>query len=123
MMFSRLDGGTFDLISVDLAEYSTVVPDAVTVQFVCYFANGSIYTETRTTDGIMDGTGPLVDFQTFYFRGLTGLTRVEVSTGVWSLDNVVVGGVPEPTGAALLLLGGGLLWLARRRRCWKSLLE
>ena len=119
LMFSRLDGGTFDFISVDLAEYSTVVPDAVTVQFIGYFAGGGTITTTLTTDGIIDGTGPLADFQTFYFQGWNDLIRVEIPTYGWSLDNVVVGGVPEPSTFALVLLGGGLFWLARRKRCPK----
>jgi hypothetical protein len=116
LMFSMAGGGTFDFLSVDLAEYSTVVPDAVTVPFIGYFANGGTITTTRTTDGIIDGTGPLVDFQTFTFTGWTGLTRVEIPASGWSLDNVVIGGVPEPSSAALLLLSGGLLWFLHRQR-------
>ncbi len=34
----------------------------------------------------------------------------------WALDNIVVAGVPEPTGAAILVCGGALALLARRRR-------
>lgn len=118
LMFSRLDGGTFDFLSVDLAEYSTVVPDAVTVQFIGYFADGTTISQTRTTDGIIDGTGPIADFQTFAFRDWTGLTRVEIPTWGWSLDNVRVGSVPEPGTGALTLLGAALLALrlAKRRK-------
>src|SRR6478609_8332620 len=36
LMFSFTDGRLFDLTSVDLAEYSTVVSDAVAVPFVGY---------------------------------------------------------------------------------------
>jgi hypothetical protein len=115
LVFYRADGGLFDFLSVDLAEYSTVVPNAVTVQFIGYFADGSTISETRTTDGVIDGTGPLADFQTFFFRGWTGLTRVEIPTYGWSLDNLVVS-VPEPTSGAFLLLGAlGVLKL--RHRC------
>src|SRR6266487_167941 len=44
LMFRFTNGATFDLISVDLAEYSTVVPDARTVHFVGYRFDGSVVT-------------------------------------------------------------------------------
>lgn len=71
-----IDGRLFDFTSVDLAEYSTAVPIPLTVQFVGYFTDVSSYIQTRTTDGIIDGTGPLPDFQTFGFQGFTGLSRL-----------------------------------------------
>ena len=117
LQFSFTNGSVFGLLSVDLAEYSTVVPNAVTVQFVGYHPDGSTVTTSFTTDGIIDGTGPLADFQTFSFKGtgFTDLTRVEIPTSGWSLDNLVVS--PEPTGGALLLVGGLLLgaWNWRKR--------
>ena len=113
-MFNSVDGLGFNLVSVDLAEYSTVVPDAVTVHFVGYRHDGSIVTTDFMTDGVIDGTGPLADFETFYFdKEWTDLTRVEIPTFGWSLDNLVVS-VPEPTSAVLLLAGALLLW--RRSR-------
>ena len=115
-MFSFTNGAVFGLLSVDLAEYSTVVPRAVTVEFVGYHPDGSTVSTAFTTDGIIGGNDPLADFQTFSFNGLgfTDLTRVEIPTGGWSLDNLVVS--PEPTGGALLTLGGLLLgaWHCRR---------
>ena len=119
-MFSTVNGSLFDLLSVDLAEYSTVVPNAVTVHFIGYYMNGSTITQDFTTDGIIDGTGPLVDFQTFNFnpKDWTGLTRVEIPNSGWSLDNLVVRapGVPEPTTGALFLLGAGALWFLHTHR-------
>jgi hypothetical protein len=106
LRFSFTNNSVFNLNSVDLAEYSTVVPNAVTVHFVGYRHDGSIVTTDFTTDGIIDGTGPLADFQTFYFgKQFTDLDRVEIPTYGWSLDNLVVS-IPEPATGALLLVGG-----------------
>lgn len=111
LRFSSINGSLFSLVSVDLAEYSTVVPDAVTVHFIGYRPDGSIVTTDFTTDGIIDGTGPLADFQTFNFQGFTGLSRVEIPTFGWSLDNLIVNQIPEPTTGVLLIGSGFLLWL------------
>ena len=116
-MFSFLDDSLFDLVSVDLAEYSTVVPDARTVHFIGYRYDGTILTTDFTTDGIIDGTGPLRDFQTFNFQDFTGLSRVEIPGYGWSMDNLRLSySVPEPSSAALLLAGGLLICALRRRR-------
>jgi hypothetical protein len=42
-------------------------------------------------DGVIDGTGPLADFQTFTFDAqFSGLSRVEVTPDLYSLDNLRV---------------------------------
>ena len=115
LMFSFTNGSLFQLVSVDLAEYSTVLPDAVTVHFVGYRADGTIVTTDLTTDGIIDGTGPLADFETFHFGPeFSSLARVEIPTWGWSLDNLYVS-VPEPETWSLLMTGGYLLTASRRR--------
>lgn len=120
-MFAFTDGSTFSLVSVDLAEYSTGFSgQPVTVPFIGYHPDGSTVTMSFTTDGIIDGTGPLADFQTFDFnpQDWNNLTHVEIPSSLWSLDNLVVS-VPEPTTTALLLLGGlaiGFTRLHNRRR-------
>jgi hypothetical protein len=120
-MFSFTNGSAFGLVSVDLAEYSTVASDAVTVPFIGYQQDGSTVTNIFTTDGIIDGTGPLPDFQTFYFSGFTDVTRVEIPSYGWSLDNLVVS-VPEPACNILLLLGMLALGAAKsRNRCRNKL--
>ena len=107
LVFSFLDNSVFDLVSVDLAEYSTTVPNAVTVPFIGYRSDGSVVNASFTTDGIIDGTGPIADFQTFHFGPeFSGLTRVEIPTFGWSLDNLVV--VPEPGTWSLIILGAGV---------------
>ena len=114
LSFSFLDGSPFSLVSVDLAEYSTTVPNAVTVPFIGYRADGSVVNASFTTDGIIDGTGPLVDFQTFHFGPeFSNLSRVEIPTFGWSLDNLVV--VPEPGTWGLILLGAGVASILFRK--------
>jgi len=116
LKFSFLNGSVFDLLSVDLAEYSTVVPDAVTVRFVGYRQDGSTVMADFITDGIIDGTAPQADFQTFNFgTQFSQLTRVEIPTDGWSLDKLVVS-VPEPGSEALLVLGIAALVFNRRFR-------
>jgi len=107
LMFSSTGGSPFGLVSVDLAEYSTVFANQpVTVSFVGYYSDGGTVTTSFTTDGIIDGTGPLADFQTFNFnsKDWSGLTRVEIPSYGWSLDNLVVT-VPEPGVFSLFGLG------------------
>jgi hypothetical protein len=105
------------MVSVDLAEFSVTVTD-IPVTFVGYYQDGKTVTVTFTPNGIIDGTGPLADFETFYFdKEWTDLTRVEIPTFGWSLDNLVVS-VPEPTSSILLAIGGltlGVLKLHNRR--------
>jgi hypothetical protein len=115
LRFSLTNGSAFDLVSVDLAEYSTAFAQPITVQFVGYRPDGSTVTADLVTDGVIDGTGPLADFQTFTFsKDFTGLTRVEIPTWAWSLDNLYVS-VPEPGTGLLFLVGAGLAWAAKRR--------
>jgi len=84
-MFSFTNGSTFNLISVDLAGYSSVVPD-VTAQFVGYRAGGSVVTTNVDTHDIT--------FQTFFFNeAFSNLTRVEIPD-FGSLDNLVVEPLP-----------------------------
>jgi len=116
LKFSLTNGSTFDLVSVDLGEYSTAFAQPITVHFVGYRSDGSTVTTDLVTDGIIDGTGPLADFQTFTFGPeFTGLTRVEIPTWAWSLDNLYVS-APEPGSGPLFLAGGGLAWALKRRR-------
>lgn len=115
LAFSLISSDFFDLVSVDLAEgVGTVGP--VAVQFTGYRHDGSTVTNIFTTDGIMDGTGPLNDFETFHFGAeFSNLLRVEIPTSYWALDNLVFSIVPEPNTLALLS-SGLLLWALSGRR-------
>jgi len=108
----------FGLYSVDLAEFSTLYNYPWTVEFIGYRPDGSTVTIDFTTDGIIDGTGPLPDFQTFYFDDrFSDLVRFEVPDHRFAMDNLVFFDVvPEPSSFALLLAGGALVWTLRRRR-------
>jgi PEP-CTERM motif len=110
LMFRFTDGSLFNLISVDLAGYSTAVPD-LDIQFIGYHPDGSTVTTEFTGSGI--------NFQSYYFKGLgfDDLTRVEVPviTTDWSLDNLVVS-VPEPGSVGILVLGALIFVIRTRRR-------
>jgi hypothetical protein len=121
LMFSFIDNAVFNLISVDLAEFSTLYQTPSTVQFVGYRYDGSVVTSEFTTDGIIDGTGgPAADFETFQFGSQwRDLTRVEIPNSGWCLDNLYVS-VPEPGTGALMLLGAALLGSRLTKRTWCS---
>ena len=54
------------------------------------------------------------DFETFHFGPeFSNLTRVEIPTFGWSLDNLVV--VPEPETWGLILLGAFVATILSRR--------
>jgi hypothetical protein len=110
----------FGLYSVDLAEFSDYYPYPHTVQFFGYRADGSVVSTSFTTDGIIDGTGPLADFQTFYFdESFAAIVRFEIPDYCYgyALDNLTLFRVvPEPSTGALLLGGGLVVWAVRSRR-------
>jgi hypothetical protein len=108
LAFSYLSGPLFGLVSVDLAAFSTGFPNYI-VNFVGYRSGGGTITTSFSGNGIA--------FQTYYFgpEWLSGLTRVEIPTYGWSLDNLVVF-IPEPSTAALLLVGGLVFGVCRRKR-------
>ncbi len=105
LMFTFTNRSVFDIVSVDLAGYSTVVPEGY-FRFVGYRHSGEVVTNDITINGIA--------FQTFALGPqFTGLDRVEIPSTPWSLDNLVLR-VPEPACAALA--AWGLVLLAARWR-------
>ena len=109
--FGLEDGSDFGLDAVDLAEWSTAYPDPVTVPFVGYRRDGSTVTASLTTDGIIDGTGPLADFQALYFPpDFVGVYQVRIPASGWSLDNLRLF-VPESGTGALFVVGAIFLGL------------
>ncbi len=105
LMFSFTNRSVFDIVSVDLAGYSTVVPEGY-FRFVGYRHSGEVVTNDITINGIT--------FQTFTLGPqFAGLDRVEIPSTPWSLDNLVLR-VPEP-GCAVLAAWGLVLLAARWR--------
>jgi hypothetical protein len=125
------NGGAFTFSGFDGAETLNNRPDfwAGQIQVVGIHADSSTVTQTFTLDGLDDGTGPGVDFQTFTSSSsdqfveleFTGLTGAQGGHD-FEIDNVVVnsaqsggsGSVPEP--GSLLLMGSGLTLVARKLR-------
>jgi hypothetical protein len=115
LTIARVDSMPFNITSIDLAEYSTVFTSPKTVTFTGNKAGGGTVNTTFVTDGIIDGNGPLVDFQTFTFPStFSNLSSVTTTTATFSFDNVNVTIVPEPSGVAFLF--AGVLMLITRRR-------
>jgi len=88
LVISNACAGYFALLGVDLAEYSTVAHSEY-VPFYGYRADGTRVETTFHLDGIIDGDGPLSDFQTFTFPPtFSNLLYVVVPTNAYSMDNL-----------------------------------
>ena len=108
------NGGSFGLVSVDLADTLTPSDTPLPITFNGFKSDGSQVSTTFYTAG--DGSQ---NFQTFTFGTdfRAGLTRVEVSQN-WSMDNLVFDNVvvPEPRIAIWLVtaLVFGTVWRIKR---------
>ncbi len=107
LKFGFRNGASFSVSAVDLAGYSTVVPN-FSVEFIGTLENGGTVSTTFSGSGI--------DFSTFHFGPeWTGLTSVEIPNDAWSMDNLSVI-VPEPGNAEMFALGAVVISLRRSRR-------
>lgn len=114
LVFQYTDSTPFQLVSVDLGEYATSSAYPKEITFVGHKSDGSTVTAEFTTDGIIDGTGPLADFETFSFGDeFDNLSYVEIPTIGYTMDNIFLVPIPEPT--TLLLFGLGALSLLREQ--------
>jgi hypothetical protein len=109
VIFNRVNTHTFGLLSVDLADPVAPSPEPVSITFNGFKTDGAAVSQTFTVGG-----GGSTTFHTFLFNAdfALGLTRVEIPSAAWAMDNPVW--IPEPSTAALFF--AGLLTLAYRRR-------
>ena len=122
VVMSAAGGRLFSLRRVDLAGFPLDLEDPVHV--IGTYADNSTVTQVLTLDGLVDGPGNGVDFESFILpSSFTGLQRVDFKlngTGngnfeaLMGIDNLVATAVPEPTSSALL--GLGLMGAAGARR-------
>ncbi|MEM9387852.1 MAG: hypothetical protein AAGA68_22555 [Pseudomonadota bacterium] len=121
LSFAMSDSSLFNVLSVDLAEYSTVFESPTTISFTGFKPDGSTVTTSFLTDGIIDGSGPLVDFETFAFGSdFRGLTSVQANNVTFSMDNLLVAPIPLPAAfwlfaTALVSVGAGRVGTVQRR--------
>lgn len=109
--FTQINGLQFGLLWVDLADPSAPSLTPVDITFNGFRADGSTVSQTFTVGG-----GGLSAFQTYQFNVdfALGLTRVEIPSAAWAMDNLVW--IPEPSAMNLFLVGVGALAFRQCRR-------
>lgn len=92
--FQMEDGSSFDVIRIDLAEYSILFEEPKEVTFTCHGMDGSTTPVTFTTDGILGGAG-ISGFETFTFPdGCRDLDYVEINSATFSMDSLWINTTP-----------------------------
>lgn len=115
-VLSASDGSAFNMISMDIAEYSTVFQSPTTASWRGYFSDNSFVDTSFTTDGVIDGMSPGVDFEKFYFPpSFAGIVRLESTSELFSFDNIEVVSIPEPS-TLLFVVGSSALCLTCVRK-------
>ena len=112
---------SFDLISLDLGEYSSYASNS-SVTITGFKINGNQISTTLQLDSLFDGLGGINDFQLIALdASWSNLTRVEFDNSAYSLDNIQLDLKPVPVPAAVWLFGSGLIGLvgvARRKAAY-----
>ena len=111
----------FNAVSVDLALYSATNLNPRTIQFAAVSYGGQTIATAEFTV-TLDGQGRPA-FQTFNFpQEFRGMHSLEIRNPgpVWSLDNLVISTIPEPSVISLFGLGALFLgwspWRKTKRR-------
>ncbi len=118
VVLSLTNGNTFGLMSVDLADpqnlsYAPQIP----VSLIGVKTDNSVVTATFTTP--IGGTTNFTSFQ-FGSDFASGLTRVEIPSWVWAMDNLVFDNVvPEPGSGGLALLALVVFGVRAACRRWR----
>ncbi len=104
-----INGSTFGLTSLQLADPNNPSPSAVSISFVGYLAGGLAVTNAFTTPGV----GPS-SFAAYAFSPAfkSDLVSVDILAPRWAMDNLVFT-IPEPAAGSLLALGLLALGCAR----------
>lgn len=127
IVMKKIDGGAFSISRFDAAEgfMHGGILDFIArkLRIDGSIVGGGTVTSIVDFDGINDGTGPLADFETFTlpitFTNLSSITfRSLTASGVpgnvvFSVDNIAVTAVPEPTTSILMMAGLGMLFARR----------
>ena len=101
----------FSLLSLDLGEYSQYA-NTVSVKIIGFKQSGGQVSDNLQLDNVFDGLDGVADFQRLQFdTGWSGLTRIELDSGAYSLDNIELNLTAVPVPAATWLLASGLLGL------------
>lgn len=91
LILQHKDGLPFTPHQVDLSEYSTLFAAKKTIQATGLRSDGGYVYTTFTLDGIIDGTGPQPDFQTFTFpASFQSLVKLTFSNSPFMTDNLKV---------------------------------
>lgn len=113
VILNLTNANSFGLTSVDLADPVAPSLTPITITFNGFMADNTMVSQSFTVGG--NGSS---FFQTFNFNPsfAWGLTRVEIPSPYWAMDNLVFTTVPEPGTFAFSLLGlAALAWRFRRR--------
>lgn len=126
LLLTKDDGAPFALYQFDLGESFSTIPSiwAKSLSVEGTLAAGGTIVAVFGLDGVNDGSGPLVDYQTQVlpagFSGLSAVKFVGLGGDVkseFTLDNLVVATpVPEPSSLLLVAIGVAI----NRYRCsWR----